>query len=48
MISRRIQVVIGGEGRVEQGNAYRPPTKCLPLKCLTNGFGAVKLISAVG
>lgn len=27
---------------------YRPPTKCLPVKCFTNGFGAVRLIKAVG
>jgi hypothetical protein len=27
---------------------YRPPIKCRPLKCFTSGFGAVRLISAVG
>lgn len=26
----------------------RPPIKCRPLKYLINGFGAVKLMSAVG
>jgi hypothetical protein len=28
--------------------AHLPPRKCLPLKYLTSGFGAVKLMSAVG
>lgn len=28
--------------------AYRPPTKCLPLKWLTNGLGAVRLIRFSG
>lgn len=31
-----------------RGAAYRPPKKCLPLKCFTSGFGAVKLMSAPG
>jgi hypothetical protein len=28
--------------------AYLPPTKCLPPKCFTSGFGAVKLTSTSG
>jgi hypothetical protein len=28
--------------------SYLPPTKCLPLKYLINGFGAVKLTSTSG
>ena len=28
--------------------SYLPPTKCIPLKCLTSGFGAVKLIKVAG
>jgi len=28
--------------------AHRPPRKCLPLNHLTNGFGAVRLMRAVG
>lgn len=29
-------------------STHRPPTKCRPLNPLTNGFGAVRLISAGG
>lgn len=28
--------------------AYLPPTKCRPLKCFTNGFGAVRLTRVAG
>ena len=28
--------------------SYLPPTKCRPLKCLANGFGAVRLTRAWG
>lgn len=34
--------------RGSKRTTYRPPTKWRPVKCLTNGFGAVKLTSAVG
>lgn len=27
---------------------YLPPTKCVPVKCLTSGFGAVRLIRVAG
>jgi len=27
---------------------HLPPTKCVPVKCFTNGFGAVKLIKLAG
>lgn len=30
------------------GHTNRPPTKCRPSKCLTSGFGAVRLISTAG
>jgi hypothetical protein len=32
----------------DMGIADLPPIKCLPLKYLTNGFGAVKLTSTSG
>ena len=34
--------------KFQKDTTYRPPTKWRPVKCLTNGFGAVRLTRVVG
>jgi hypothetical protein len=40
--------VLVTSSRSYRTGTYRPPIKCRPLKCFTSGFGAVRLMSAVG